>query len=89
MQLSFRIDKRPGESHLALDGKKTKKSKKLCTPLLWLSQARHDLKTWMFLETQQAKPMHGTEQVLKVLRFLWTCMRVCVPEQGWDHHELG
>ena len=26
MQLSFRLDKRPGESHLALDGKKTKRN---------------------------------------------------------------
>ena len=41
--------------------------------LLWLSQVRHDLKTWMsVLGTQQAKPMHGTEQALKaVLRFLY------------------
>ena len=39
--------------------------------LLWLSQLRHDVKTWMcVLGTQQAKPMHGTEQALKaVLRF--------------------
>ena len=49
--------------------------------LLWLSQVRHDLKTWMsVLGTQQAKPMHGTEQALKaVLRFLYVehaCMLV-------------
>ena len=48
--------------------------------LLWLSQVRHDLKTWMsVLGTQQAKPMHGTEQALKaVLRFLYVDMHACL-----------
>ena len=48
--------------------------------LLWLSQVRHDLKTWMSaLGTQQAKPMHGTEQALKaVLRFLYVDMHACL-----------
>ena len=47
---------------------------------LWLSQVRHDLKTWMsVLGTQQAKPMHGTEQALKaVLRFLYVDMHACL-----------
>ena len=59
--------------------------------LLWLSQVRHDLKTWMsVLGTQQAKPMHGTEQALKaVLRFLYVDMHacVCLPSRDEDHHE--
>ena len=48
--------------------------------LLWLSQVRHDLKTWMsVLGTQQAKLMHGTEQALKaVLRFLYVDMHACL-----------
>ena len=48
--------------------------------LLWLSQVRHDLKTWMsVLGTQQAKPMHGTEQALKaILRFLYVDMHACL-----------
>ena len=48
--------------------------------LLWLSQVRHDLNSWMFvLGTQQAKPMHGTEQALKaVLRFLYVDMHACL-----------
>ena len=48
--------------------------------LLWLSQVRRDLKTWMsVLGTQQAKPMHGTEQALKaVLRFLYVDMHACL-----------
>ena len=61
--------------------------------LLWLSQVRHDLKTWMsVLGTQQAKPMHGTEQALKAVLRFFVCWHACmlVPtEQGWDHHESG
>ena len=34
MQLSFRIDKRPGESHLALDGKNKKEQKAVYTSAL-------------------------------------------------------
>ena len=47
---------------------------------VWLSQVRHDLKTWMsVLGTQQAKPIHGTEQALKaVLRFLYVDMHACL-----------
>ena len=42
--------------------------------LLWLSQVRHDLKTWMsVLGTQQAKPMHGTEQALKAVFEILVC----------------
>ena len=39
-----------------------------------------NLKTWMsVLGTQQAKPMHGTEQALKaVLRFLYVDMHACL-----------
>ena len=33
MQLSFRLDKRPGESHLALDGKKVIYSRWCCAPV--------------------------------------------------------
>ena len=48
--------------------------------LLWLSQVRHDLKTWMsVLGTQQAHPMHGTEQALRtVLHFLYIDMQACL-----------
>ena len=48
--------------------------------LLWLSQVRHDLKTWMsVLGTQQAHPMHGTEQALRtVLHFLYIDMHACL-----------
>ena len=54
--------------------------RKALRKLLWLSQVRHDLKTWMsVLGTQQAKPMHGTEQALKaVLRFLYVDMHACL-----------
>ena len=37
MQLSFRLDKRPGESHLALDGKKSMAN--LCSWLFLLGPA--------------------------------------------------
>jgi hypothetical protein len=37
MHLAFRLDKRAGESHMALDGKKT-------TPLFW-AQEENGLKT--------------------------------------------
>ena len=48
--------------------------------LLWMSQVRHDIKTWMsLLGSQQASPMHGTEQALKaVLRFLYGDMHACL-----------
>ena len=36
--------------------------------LLWLSQVRRDLKAWLpVIETQQSKPMHGTEQALRAV----------------------
>lgn len=41
--------------------------------LLWMSQTRHDIKTWLsIIGTQQSAPMHGTEMALRaVLRFLF------------------
>ena len=57
--------------------------------LLWLSQVRHGLKTWMsVLGTQQAKPMHGTEQALKAaLRFLYLDMHACLCLPSRDRDE--
>jgi hypothetical protein len=54
MQLSFRLDKRPGESHLALDGKK--KGVKSIRP------------TWFEDEPAAkttAEPMHGLRLIIK------------------------
>ena len=61
--------------------------------LLWLSQVRHDLKTWMsVLGTQQAKAdaRHRTSPKgsLEVFVLGHACMFVFA-EQGWDHHESG
>jgi len=40
MQLSFRLDKRPGESHLALDGKNLTKMGNMQAELETLNQQR-------------------------------------------------
>ena len=54
--------------------KHTHAFRKALGKLLWLSQVRHDLKTWMsVLGTQQAKPMHGTEQALKASLEILVC----------------
>ena len=49
-----------------------RKFRKALGKLLWLAQVRHDLKLFLSLiGTQQAHPMHGTEQALRsLLRFL-------------------
>ena len=48
--------------------------------LLWMSQVRHDLKTWLsIIGCHQASPMSGTEAALRsVLRFLKNDMHVAL-----------